>query len=173
MRRSAFGHVLVLLTAFGCNEIAGIKDPVNGDAVDGGGGGGGGEVTAFLGTWSTTDTTHVLGNCADMGTSSNQAGSITIEKGTSSDILMLIGGGCPINASVSGSTASLLAGQGCTGTIGMTGVKQTYLYQASTFTLAASGKQASAHFTGLVQFETTAGEMETCTFDDVGTFTKP
>lgn len=172
MRRAALASLLLALTSLGCNEVAGIKDPVSGDAVDGGGGGGGAEIAAFLGTWNTADTVHVLGSCADMGTFPNQSGSITIQKGTSSDILMLIGGGCPLHASVSGSTASLLAGQGCTGTVGTAGLKQTFAYQASTFTVAASGTQASFRFTGLVQFEATTGETENCTFDDVGTFTK-
>ncbi|CAN5924795.1 hypothetical protein BH11MYX4_BH11MYX4_53800 [soil metagenome] len=163
MRRSAFGHVLVLLTAFGCNEIAGIKDPVGSVSPD-----------AFVGTWTSNDRAVTLLDCASAGSASSLAGSLVVAKGTSAALDFIVGGGCHLNASIDGETARLLPGQGCVFAAQGTAPAQTLLYDVSTFQLqSGSSTRASVHLTGEIRFEPVGAPQEICVYDEVGTYTKP
>ena len=161
--------------AVGCNEVAGIKDPVSGEGGAGGTSGAPASgVDRFYGTWSSTDGSVVLSNCPDAKTLTNQSGSIVLAK-TADVPLVFIIGGCNLTATVSGDVASLNAGQGCVAMGDANNATVTFAYGSSSFTLdTRDPTKASESLTAKATLSnpTTGATIEVCDYEESATFTK-
>ncbi len=161
MVRSPMWGAVWALALLGCNELAGIKDPI-GVSPD-----------SFVGTWTSTDSTIALSDCATSGTGSLGPVTLVITKGTTTALNIIVGGGCNLDTTVDGATASLLADQGCEFPGTATADPQTQLYGVSTFQLLSdSTPRASARITGGIRFKPVGSAPTDCLFEQVGTYTR-
>lgn len=127
-------------------------------------------VDAFLGTWtyaagstSTVDCDNDAGDSTEMLTTT-----FSISSGTESDLIIVADGRCaPLRFDVSGSTASLQAGQTCE--IMDSGVTVSTTFNTGTATLDDAGTRitldvnAAASVTGLITTTCTARVMGSAT----------
>lgn len=149
------------VVTLGCNEIAGIKDPV------------GASPDSYVGTWVSTDSTIALTECTGSGTGALDPITLVITKGTTTPLDIVVGGGCHLATQLEGSAASLLPDQGCQFPATADSVAQIQAYGPSTFELLAnSTTRASARITGGVRFSPDTTMQMDCTFEQLGTYNR-
>jgi len=173
MVRWAMAGALCVVGALGCNEIAGIKDPVGGEggtpAVVAG-------VERFYGRWKSTDGAITLTNCRLASSLTMQTGSLDLAKGPANSLLFITDK-CSLNTTVVGDTASFDPGQSCVlrGDTSTSTPTLTVEYGAATFTLlAGSTTQATESITAVVTFSNadTGAKVDRCDYQESATFTK-
>ena len=173
MARWAMAGALCVVGALGCNEIAGIKDPVGGE---GGTPGVIAGVERFSGTWNSTNGAITLKNCRLASSLTMQTGSLVLAKGPANSLLVITDS-CSLSTTVVGDTASFDPGQSCVlqGDASTSTPTLTIDYGAATFTLAAgSTTQATESITAVVTFSNaeTGVKVDTCGYEESATFTK-
>ena len=174
-RKSWIGPALVVASAFGCNQIASIHDPVDKaagspddvDAADG--------LDKFVGKWATAGSVLTLSNCTSPPASRvlrSDPSTLLLSRTASGTIVALVEGvlpACRIETSVSGNVASVLPDQICTFTGTVRSVRYTYS-ASTTFTISATdATMATLHFAATV-FISPPGEQ--CSSDELDVFTK-
>jgi hypothetical protein len=120
------------------------------------------DVSRFLGSWRTTTGTTTLSACSDGVTrppNTMVSLPVIVTQGTTSDLVVDDTYGCATKATVTGNTATILAGQTCTETA--TGATLTYTTSQCTFFVHADGTQADATLLGTV---TAPASSLTCMF---------
>jgi hypothetical protein len=165
---------LACVALLGCNEVAGIKDPVSGEAEGGAGGLTG--IDRFPGTWSSVDGLLELTNCASATSLAGQQGRLVIAKSSPTEVVFLIDA-CQLEANVAGDTLSIVPGQMCTlqGSAAKGTPTATFTYGASQFTLVAgTPTQANETLTASVSFTnvTTGAFIDRCDYRETASFTK-
>lgn len=127
----------------------------------------GGGASAFLGTWSSSGTTTWSG-CPVPPSASSASDTVTIIAGPNGGITTESSNShCNLNWTVSGTTATLVAGQSCSGTTN--GTSWTATWTSGTGTLSGGTTTWSASGT---QTFSNANGSETCAFSQSGTATK-
>ena len=166
---------LSVVGMLGCNEIAGIKDPVGSEA----GASGGPAVTGidrFYGTWSTADGVLTLRNCQSAKSLTMQTGQVLLAKSPAAGLLFIIDG-CQLATTVTGDVASFDPGQRCVarGDTSTSTATVTINYRESSFALVAgSSTQATESLTARVEFSNadTGVVLDACDYEESATFTK-
>ena len=137
----------------------------------GGGDSSGTDFKKFVGTWqatSGTSTTVCPGYDAFMDT---VTGNVLWSMGVSSDLVQTVAGStCPIMADVSGSTASGIPGQACTGSDGAGGLS-TVTFAAYTFVISPDGHTAAENASGTFTY-VVSGATLLCTFNETASYQK-
>ncbi len=172
MRRLRFlvSALCCFVMAVGCNEVAGIKDPVS----DEGGAGPAAGIDRFYGTWSSSNGSYTVSNCSKATTASNQKAQVVLAK-TQEFPLVVIIEGCSLATTVAGDVASLNDGQRCVAMGDATNNTVTLNYGPSTFSLEpGSSTQATESLTAklVISNPTTGATIETCDYEEAATFTK-
>jgi hypothetical protein len=129
-------------------------------------GGSGGGASDFIGTYTVNGTTSWTG-CPIPPAPVSGTGMLTIVAGPSDGITTQLDG-CNLNWTVSGKTASVAAGQSCSGTLN--GVAYTSTWSSGTASLNGS-VVTLAGVGGSETFSNPSG-TETCSFSQTGTWTK-
>jgi hypothetical protein len=130
-------------------------------------GGHGSATDKFIGTWQPSGGTFTL--ACPGGTTANPVTDLrSIARGTSSDLVMLVGGGCPTLFDVSGDVATVRPGQPCM--VSGPGETDTFFHDAWTFT-THDGRTATETATGSDAVVTPAGPS-TCTFTESATLVR-
>jgi hypothetical protein len=166
--------LLITLCALGCNEIAGINEPIPKDGPGAAGTstptGGAKDPSRFVGTWSNGGGTLSL-SCPQGPVSGTTTGKLQIAKGDTADLLVT-DEDCTLKLSISGSTASLLPNQSCVYRLDVALVGD-FRYASGTFTLDASGSRANVTLAGkVVVTNEDDGSQHPCDFQSNSPYTK-
>lgn len=171
----SLGFALLVVGMLGCNEIAGIKDPVGREPGTSGGPVATG-IDRFYGTWSTADGVLTLKNCQSAKTLTMLTGQVLLAKSPSAGLLFIIDG-CQLGTTVTGDVASFDAAQRCVarGDTSTSTATVTINYRESTFALVAgSSTQATESLTARIEFSDadTGAVVDACDYEETATFTK-
>jgi hypothetical protein len=133
-------------------------------------GDGGKNLCAFIGTWTATSGTITL-NCAGTPSTSQLTSTDVWQAGATSDLIQPAssGGGCALLANVSGNTATALPNQSCSMLSGSETVNLTLA--TYTFMLGSTDTTATETASGTA-IVSRSGSTETCTYTEMGAYTK-
>jgi hypothetical protein len=126
-------------------------------------GGGSNPTQEFIGVWQYAQGSMIMATCAHLGQQNQDLSgkNVTFAAGVSggSSLTQVDSSGCDINLTVSGTTATAVAGQTCTAS--MSGIMSTTTISSLTYT-TANGTTMTANSSGTTTL-TTAVASDTCT----------
>lgn len=126
----------------------------------------------FIGTWLAMSS-DMTTDCADNVAEANATiTSLTWNKGARGELVAVGGGGsCPLETQVTGSTASVAAGQGCATSDGAYGFS-IVTRDGFIFVLGADGRTASLESSGRVVYDEGGTVVMACSYDESATYEK-
>ena len=137
----------------------------------GGSNSGGADLKKFVGTWRATSGTTTTA-CPGYAASTDPVTTNAVwSLGVSSDLVQADSGGtCPLMADVTGSTASGIPGQACTG-FDSAGDALTQTFSGYTFVISPDGHTATENASGNITV-VGSGATVVCTFNETASYEK-